>query len=86
LREHVTAGSSQAQALLSGLHERLSGAALPDAESAALKQLYGMVMREAEVQTLNTMFHILALVLFLTLLLMPWVSKVTTGDGQGGAH
>lgn len=86
LREHVTPGSPQAQALLGGLRERLSGAGLPDTESAALKQLYGMAMREAEVLTLNTMFHLLAVVFFLSLLLMPWVNKVVAGGESGNAH
>jgi len=86
LREHVTPGSPQAQALLGGLRERLSGSGLPDTESAALKQLYGMAMREAEVLTLNTMFHILAAVFFTTLLLMPWVSKVSADSGASGGH
>ena len=55
----MTPGSPQAQAFLGGLQERMAGAALPDVESAALKQLYGLVMREAEVLTLNTLFHTL---------------------------
>jgi DHA2 family multidrug resistance protein len=85
LREHVTPGSPQAQALLGGLRERLLGAGLPDPESAALKQVYGMLMREAEVLTLNTLFHILAVIFLLALLLMPWVSKVSaSGDSMGG--
>jgi DHA2 family multidrug resistance protein len=87
LREHVTPGSPQAQALLGGLQERLSGAGLPDAESAALKQVYGLLMREAEVLTLNTLFHILALTFLLALLLMPWVSKVSAPSGETvGGH
>jgi DHA2 family multidrug resistance protein len=86
LREHVTPGSPQAQALLGGLQRRLADAGVPDAESAALKQLYGMVMREAEVLTLNTLFHVLALVIFFALLLMPWVNKVSADGGASGAH
>ncbi|WP_374090928.1 DHA2 family efflux MFS transporter permease subunit [Methylomicrobium lacus] len=86
LREHVTAASPEAWALLGGLSQRLSGAGLPDADLAALKQVYGMAMREAEVLTLNTMFHILALVFFATLLLMPWVSKVSADSGASGGH
>jgi len=87
LREHVTPGSPQAQALFGGLQERLSSAGLPDADSAALKQLYGLVMREAEVMTLNTMFHILALIFVLSLLLMPWVRKVSADSSEaGGGH
>jgi DHA2 family multidrug resistance protein len=86
LREAVTPGSPQAQSLLAGLQERLSGAALPDGELAALKQLYGLAMREAEVLTLNAMFHVLGLVFFLALLLMPWVRKVSAEGPAGGGH
>jgi DHA2 family multidrug resistance protein len=86
LREHVTPASPEARALLGGLNQRLSGASLPDSELAALKQLYGLTMREAEVLTLNTLFHILALVFFIALLLMPWVNKVSADNGEGGAH
>lgn len=87
LREHVTPGSLPAQALLGGLQERLSSAGLPNADSAALKQLYGLLMREAEVMTLNTLFYTLALIFVLSLLLMPWVSKVSAdSDNAGGSH
>ncbi len=87
LRERVTPGSAQAQDLLAGFQERLGGTALPDNALAALKQLYGLVMRQAEVLTLNTLFHILALVFFAALLLMPWVSKVSAASGEaGGGH
>ena len=56
-------------------------------ESAALKQLYGLVMREAEVLTLNTLFHTLSLVFFLALLLMPLVRKVSAASaGAPGGH
>ncbi len=82
LREHVTPGSPQAQTLLAGMRERLSAAGLPDADSAALKQLYGLLMREAEVMTLNTLFHTLALIFLLALLLMPWVRKVSADAGE----
>lgn len=87
LREAVVPGSSQTQIFLGGMQERMAGAALPNVESAALKQLYGMVMREAEVITLNTLFQILGLIFLLALLLMPWVSKVSTDASElGGGH
>jgi DHA2 family multidrug resistance protein len=86
LREHVTPGSPQTQALLGGLQERLFSAGLPNPESAALKQVYGLLMREAEVLTLNTMFHILALIFLLALLLMPWVRKVSASGESIGGH
>lgn len=87
LREAVTPGSPEAQALLAGLQGRLAGAGLPDSEMAALQQLYGLVMREAEVLTINALFQLLGLVFFLALLLMSWVNKVTAGSSEaGGGH
>jgi len=87
LRESVTPGSPQAQSLLAGLQERMTGLSLPDSELAALKQLYNLVMQEAEVLTFNTLFHIMALVFFLALLLMPWVRKVSAdAGGVAGGH
>jgi DHA2 family multidrug resistance protein len=86
LRERVTPGSADAQAFLAGLKQRFAVSSSPDPELAALKQLYGLAMREAEVLTINSMFHILGLVFFLALLLMPWVSKVSAGDEAGGGH
>ena len=87
LREAVTPGSPQAQAFLDGLQERMAGSDLPNSELAALDQLYGLLIREAEVLTLNFLFHILALVFFVSLLLMPWVNKVASDSGNaGGGH
>jgi DHA2 family multidrug resistance protein len=87
LRESVTPGSPQAQSLLAGLQKRMAGSSVPNSELAALKQLYGLVMREAEVLTLNTLFHIMALVFFLALLLMPLVRKVPAASSDaGGGH
>jgi DHA2 family multidrug resistance protein len=86
LREEVTTGSPQAQALLTGLQEQFANRAVPDAESAALKQLYGLVLREAEVLTVNTLFQYLGVVFLLALLLMPWVSKVSTDTEVAGGH
>jgi DHA2 family multidrug resistance protein len=65
----------------------LSTASVPDSQSAALKQLYGLVLREAEVLTLNTLFHILGLIFLSALLLMPWVSKVSVDSSEvAGGH
>jgi DHA2 family multidrug resistance protein len=44
-------------------------------------------MREAEVLTLNTLFHILSLVFLFALLLMPLVRKVSAdAGGAAGGH
>ncbi|MGR8935935.1 MAG: DHA2 family efflux MFS transporter permease subunit [Gammaproteobacteria bacterium] len=87
LRESVTPGSAETQAWLAGLQARMADANLTNGDTAALQQLYALVMREAEVLTLNTLFQILAMVFFLALLLMPWVKKVSiASDGAGGGH
>lgn len=85
LRESVTPGSPQAQALLGSLQQRYAESSLSFGDSAALMQLHNLVMREAEVLTLNTLFHTLSLVFLSALLLMPWVSKVPTHSGEEAA-
>lgn len=86
LREAVTPGSLQVEAFLGGLQEKMAASELPDLEAAALKQLYGLAMREAEVLTLNTLFHCLGLIFLSALLLMPLVRKVSaaSADAVGG--
>lgn len=87
LREAVTPGSPETQSLLASVQERLARSAVPDGELAALKELYGVVMREAEVLTLNTMFHTLSLTFFLALLLMPLIKKASTMSAEAeGRH
>lgn len=87
LREAVSAGSGQAQTLLAGMQERFAEAGAADSGLAALKQVYGLALREAEVLTVNALFHSLGLMFFLALLLMPWVNKVAAdSDGAGGGH
>jgi len=86
LREHITPGSPQAEAYLGGLTERLSNMGVPNPETAALKQLSGLLMREAEVLTLNTLFHTLSIIFLMALLLMPWVKKVAPDAGEVAGH
>lgn len=86
LREAVTPGSPYAQNLIEGLTERLASAGVADPELAALKQVRGLLMREAEVMTINSLFHLLALVFLSALLLMPLVKKVIPGVGDESGH
>ncbi len=86
LREAVTPSSPQGQLQLAGLQERLAGFSVPDSSAAAMKMLCGLALREAEVLTMNTLFHALALIFFLSLLLMPWVRKVSVQSDGGGGH
>ena len=86
LREAVTAGAPQAHQLLFGLQKHLAKTSVPDEGMAALKQVYGLVLREAEVLTLNSLFHMLSLIFLFALLLMPWVSKVSADAAEGAGH
>ena len=86
LREAVTPGSLQTQSLMGGLQERLASAGLADPELAALKQVRALVMREAEVMTINSLFHVLGMVFLVALLLMPLVRKVAADAGGAGGH
>jgi DHA2 family multidrug resistance protein len=86
LREAVKPGSTTTQALLGGLQERFSTASLQDSDLAALKQVYGLVRREAEVLTVNTLFHLLALVFFLALLLIPLVRIAPAAGGAAAGR
>lgn len=82
LREAVTAGSPESLKALEGFQARFTEAGVADPELAALKAVRGLVMREAEVMTINSLFHVLALVFFGALLLMPLVRKVTAEAGR----
>lgn len=86
LRESVTAGSREAEALIANLQAQMAGFPLQDSEKAALKQLYGWVIREAEVMAANDLFRLLAVIFFASLVLMPLVNKVSTDQGAGGGH
>ncbi|MGR8931993.1 MAG: DHA2 family efflux MFS transporter permease subunit [Gammaproteobacteria bacterium] len=86
LRESVTPGSPHAQRLLAGLRENLFAHGVADNRTAALKQVYGLVMREAEVLTMNSLFQMLSMIFLCALLLMPWVSKVSADAVEGSGH
>ncbi len=85
LREKVTSGSLPAQNLLESLGGYLSDRGGSDPELGAMKQMTGLVLREAEVMTINSLFHALGLVFFVALLFMPLVRKVVS-DAGGSAH
>jgi DHA2 family multidrug resistance protein len=86
LREAVTPGSPQARAMLEGLAAKMQEMGAVDPDLAALNQVHGLLMRESEVMTINSLFHALGLVFMLALLLMPLVKKVSPGAGAAEAH
>jgi len=85
LREKVTSSSLPAQNLLESLGGYLSDRGGSNPELGALKQLSGLVLREAEVMTINSLFHALGAVFFVSLLFMPLVRRVSSDAGES-AH
>jgi DHA2 family multidrug resistance protein len=85
LREKVTSASLPAQNLLESLGGYLSDRGGNNPDLGAMKQLTGLVLREAEVMTINSLFHALGLVFFVSLLFMPLVRRVSSDAGES-AH
>lgn len=82
LRESVTATRYQAQEMLEGLSASMSQMNLPDPDLAALKQMTGLAMREAEVMTFNMLFQVIAVMFLASLTVAPFLRKV---DGKVSA-
>jgi DHA2 family multidrug resistance protein len=74
LSDWANSGSPQVQAWLDAVSARL-GAALPDADLAALRMLRNMVQREAQVLMFNDLLLVVAGVFFAALLALPFVHK-----------
>ncbi|HEY8097433.1 MAG TPA: MFS transporter, partial [Methylobacter sp.] len=82
LRESVTATSYQAQEMLEGLTASMAQMNLLDPDSAALKQITGLALREAEVMTFNNLFQVIAVMFVASLVVAPFLKKV---DGEKAA-
>ncbi|TAN68631.1 MAG: DHA2 family efflux MFS transporter permease subunit [Methylobacter sp.] len=76
LRESVTATHYQAQEMLEGLSASMAQMNLPDPDSAALKQITGLALREAEVMTFNNLFQVIAIIFAASLAVAPFLKKV----------
>jgi MFS transporter, DHA2 family, multidrug resistance protein len=76
IRESVTATAAPVQELLYGLQQTMQNALLADPATAALKQLTGLALREAEVMTFNNLFQTIALIFFASLCVAPFLKKV----------
>jgi DHA2 family multidrug resistance protein len=76
LRESVTATSYQAQQMLEGLTASMAQMNLPDPDLAALKQITGLALREAEVMTFNNLFQVIAFMFAASLAVAPFLKKV----------
>ena len=85
LRESVTATSYQAQQMLEGLTESMAQMNLPDPDSAAIKQITGLALREAEVMTFNNLFQVIAFMFVASLAVAPFLKKVDAEKG-GAIH
>jgi len=76
LRESVTATRYQAQQMLDGLTASMAQMNLPDPDAAALKQITGLALREAEVMTFNNLFQVIAVLFVVSLTVAPFLKKV----------
>lgn len=76
LRESVTATNYQAQHRLEELSAAMTQMNLPHPDLAALKQITGLALREAEVMTFNNLFHVIALIFLASLAVAPFLKKV----------
>ncbi|MGR9014018.1 MAG: DHA2 family efflux MFS transporter permease subunit [Gammaproteobacteria bacterium] len=76
LRESVTATNYQAQQMLEGLTESMANRNLPYPDLAAIKQLTGLALREAEVMTFNNLFQVIAILFAVSLLFAPFLQRV----------
>lgn len=79
LRESVTATRYQAQEMLERLTESMAQMNISDPDLAALKQMTGLALREAEVMTFNNLFQIIAVLFAASLVVAPFLKKV---DGE----
>ncbi|MDD4905253.1 MAG: DHA2 family efflux MFS transporter permease subunit [Methylobacter tundripaludum] len=82
LRDSVTATSYQAQEMLEGLTASMQQMNVPDPDLAALKQITGLALREAEVMTFNNLFQVIAVIFLASLAIAPFLKKV---DGEKAA-
>jgi DHA2 family multidrug resistance protein len=85
LRESVTATRYQAQEMLAVLTASMEQMNVPDPDLAALKQLTGLALREAEVMTFNNLFQVIAVIFAASLVVAPFLKKVD-GEKAGGIH
>jgi MFS transporter, DHA2 family, multidrug resistance protein len=76
LRESVTATAAPVQELLNGLGQIMSNHLLADPNAAALKQLTGLALREAEVMTFNNLFQAISFIFLASLCVAPFLQKV----------
>jgi len=89
LREHVTPGSPQAQAVLGGLQERMENAGGGGGGCKVCRIEAALRSCDARSRSAHShsLFHTLSLVFVLALLLMPLVRKVSAASTEiGGGH
>ncbi|MFI3155009.1 MAG: DHA2 family efflux MFS transporter permease subunit [Methylococcaceae bacterium] len=82
LRDSVTATRYQAQQMLAGLSASMEQMNIAEPDLAALKQITGLVLREAEVMTFNNLFQVIAVIFLASLAVAPFLKKV---DGEKAA-
>jgi DHA2 family multidrug resistance protein len=85
LRESVTATRYQAQEMLEGLSASMAQMNVPYPDLAALKQITGLALREAEVMTFNSLFQVIAVMFLASLAAAPFLKQVDA-EKTGAIH
>ncbi|WP_319024921.1 DHA2 family efflux MFS transporter permease subunit [Nisaea sediminum] len=85
LREHVTWGSSVAEDTLGKISSGLASLGSL-ADGAALKQVAGMVRREATVMAFGDVFYLMTGLFLLLVLATPLMRRPQAAGGGGGGH
>lgn len=86
LRESFEPGRATTEQAIAGLQSHISQVPGIDAPLATIKQLYGLMTREATVMAFADCFVVLAICFAAMLLMMPVLKKPNPAGGGGGGH
>jgi DHA2 family multidrug resistance protein len=86
LREAIVPGRPVVDDTLTGLGHQMSGVLGSDGNLAAVKQLYGLMTREATVLAFADCFFVLMICFAAMLLTLPIVKRPGVAGGGGGGH
>ncbi|MDR3500266.1 MAG: DHA2 family efflux MFS transporter permease subunit [Parvibaculum sp.] len=86
LREAVEAGRPVIDQTVTGLGQMIGGTLGSSGDLAAIKELYGLMTREATVMAFADCFFVLAICFAAMLLTLPMVDRPQVPGGSGGGH
>lgn len=86
LRDSVNWASPAAEEAIAGLTQRLAPSLGSDAPLAAIKQLSGLVRREATVMAIADVFYLLTFLFLAIVVMVPLMRRPKPAPGTGGGH